>query len=99
MKTKLQNICDTVKDDLHWMIDSAIVFGDDRVTYEKEFGNGIVGVEYYPVRLRNGMVIMIKDVYVLHDRGTGRSPMLVDALKKALPEWEEVEREIEDETN
>lgn len=95
--TGIKAICSKVADDMHWMIDQAIVFGDDRVQYEQEFGNGTVGVDYYPVRLKNGMVMMVKDVYVLHDRGTGNNPLLVEALKSAIPNWEDVEREIENE--
>ena len=95
--TGIKAICSKVADDMRWMIDQAIAFGDDRVQYEQEFGNGTVGVDYYPVRLKNGMVMMVKDVYVLHDRGTGSSPLLVEALKSAIPNWEDVEREIENE--
>jgi hypothetical protein len=43
------------------------------------------------------MVMMVKDVYVLHDRGTGCSPLLVGKLKDAIPNWEDIEREIEKE--
>ncbi len=95
--TGIKAICSKVADDMRWMIDQAIVFGDDRVQYEQEFGNGTVGVDYYPVRLKNGCCMMVKDVYVLHDRGTGNSPLLVEALKDAIPNWEDVEREIENE--
>jgi hypothetical protein len=95
--TGIKAICSKVADDMRWMIDQAIAFGDDRVQYEQEFGNGTVGVDYYPVRLKNGCCMMVKDVYVLHDRGTGCSPLLVGKLKDAIPNWEDIEREIENE--
>lgn len=90
---KYQEICNEVAKDVKWMIESALEFGDDKVYYEKEYGEAFVSVDIRPVNLGNGYYMMVTDVFVAHGDTKHNSPLLTDAIRKALPDWDELETE------
>lgn len=90
---KYNEICNTVANDVKDMIKTALEFGDDKVYYEKEYGTAFVAVDIRPVNLRNGYYMMVTDVFVAHEDTKHNSPLLTDAIRKALPDWDEMETE------
>lgn len=86
-------ICNEVAKDVRSMINQALELGDDSVYYEKEYGDAFIGVDIRPVNLRNGFYMMVTDVFVSHCDTRHESPLLTEAVRKAIPDWDELEKE------
>ena len=73
---------DCIQNDMRWM------------SYDKYYGLTIVRVEVEEHRTLSGRYDDVQ-VMVLHDDCTHQSPLLEKEIEKALPNWFNVEREVE----
>ena len=91
--TRSNTICLEVAKDVKGMMQMAVETGDERISYEKEFGTAFVAVEVYPIRMANGYWLTITDVVVAHEDCRHQSPRLTQAIKEQLPNFDELKKE------
>jgi hypothetical protein len=90
-----KQICQEVASDVQAMIEEAVTFKNDSITYEKEFGTASIIVETGYER-KNGWLQPYTIVVVMHDDCCHTSPRLTEAIEKALPDWYNIEKKIEE---
>ena len=90
-----QKLIKEVANEVHGEMYSRINDGMCWMYWERFYGLARVCVEVTEVILNNGSVIDDVDVYVAHDDMTHESPLLEKAIRKALPNWFDVKREVE----
>ena len=76
-----------------------VSFNEHYVYNEFVYGDAIVQIEMGHEKV-NGCLAPIKEVNVLHDDDTHKSPLLESAIMEALPDWDKLEKEygyVEDE--
>lgn len=76
-------------------IRESIAAGLDSASYEQDFGNTTVMVEVELVG--RGIVVQINDVWIEREDCDHSSPLVVEAIKQALPDWIAIERQVEEE--
>lgn len=86
----VKEIQQDIRMEMRWRIADDV----NTLTYEKDFGNTTIVVDIEMVG--RGCVIQVNDVYIERDNDHN-SPLVVAAIKRAIPDWIEVEREVEDE--
>ena len=89
---KLEQIINKVVNKVKVGMDDALEFDYKNVCVEEIFGNAWIQVEC-GLNLANGWLIPYADVTVFHDNNSHESPRLEEAIKAALPTWDEVEKE------
>jgi hypothetical protein len=90
-----KQICREVASDVLAMIEDAVTFHVDSISYEKEFGNASVIVET-GYKKKNGWLHPYTIVVVMHDDCCHTSPRLTEAIERALPKWSDIEKTIEE---
>lgn len=85
IQTILREIKATMADGVYEAI------ADRCVSYSQEFeyGNAFIGVEL----MKDGQA----DVWVAHEDARHKSPRIIEKVLDVLPEWWEIEREVESE--
>lgn len=73
-------------------IRESISAGMNTTSYEQDYGNTTVEVEIELVGC--GLVVQINDVWIERDNSEHRSPMVVEAIRQALPCWVDIDREV-----
>lgn len=76
-------------------IRESIAAGWDSASYEQDFGNTTVMVEVELVG--RGIVVQINDVWIEREDSEHASPLVIEAIKKALPDWIAIDRQVEEE--
>ena len=84
----VQMICKELAEGIREQMRQAIMAGDDRATYEKEYGDCVVVVD---VRAYGNQMTY---AVVSHWDGRKKSPRLEQAIENAMPSWYSVEREV-----
>lgn len=84
----VDTICRELADGVREQIRQAIMAGDDRATYEKEYGDSVIVVD---VRAYGSMLVY---AVVGHADGSHKSPRLEEAIENAVPDWYSIEREV-----
>lgn len=95
----LKDICKEISSAMRDKIIGAVSFNEYYVYKEFVYGDAIVSVEMGHEKV-NGWLAPIKEVNVLHDDDTHKSPLLESAITEALPDWDKLEKEygyVEDE--
>jgi hypothetical protein len=90
-----RQICREVASDVQAMIEDAVTFKNDSITYEKEFGTASIIVET-GYEHKNGWLHPYTIVVVMHDDCCHTSPRLTEAIERALPKWSDIEKIIEE---
>ena len=90
---KFDKLVKEIKDGVEYEMRESIAAGWNHLSYEHDFGNTTVMVEIELVGC--GLVVQINDVWVERDNSEHQSPMVVEAIKQALPCWVDVQREVE----
>ena len=90
---KFEKLVKEIKDGVEYEMRESIAAGWKHLSYEHDFGNTTVMVEVELVGC--GLVVQINDVWVERDNSEHQSPMVVEAIKQALPCWVDVQREVE----
>lgn len=90
-----KQICREVASDVQAMIENAVTFHDDSISYEKVYGTASVIVETGYKR-KNGWLHPYTIVVVMHDDCCHTSPRLTEAIERALPKWSDIEKTIEE---
>ena len=87
-ETIIKEITKVMRDEI---ID-AVSFNEKKVDKEFVYGDAIILIVmgYEP---KNGWLIPLKEVNVLHDEDTHKSPLLESAITEALPDWDKLEKE------
>ena len=80
-------ICKEVATDVKDMMVSAIEKGEDSLSYERYYGEGIVVVEIYQ-RCIGGWLTTFTDVVIAHSDCRHSSPLLRQAIESSLPDWD-----------
>lgn len=70
----------------------AVSFNENRVIKDFVYGDAIVSVEM-GYEMKNGWLIPVTEVNVLHDDDTHKSSRLESAITEALPNWDKLEKE------
>lgn len=70
----------------------AVSFNEYKVEKEFVYGAAIVSV-VMGHELVNGWLAPVKEINVLHDDDTHKSPLLESAITEALPDWDKLEKE------
>lgn len=78
-------------------IESHLVEYNRNLYYEKEYNGGLIVVSIYVERICNGYYLQNTEVDIQHDNSDHRSPLLTEAIKRAMPNWLDIEEEIFDE--
>lgn len=86
-------ICNEVAQELKAKMAEAIECGDEALYYEKEYGTAIVTVDIYQRRV-SGWWMTFTDVVVAHEDAHHQSPLLTDAIKQALPDWDKMSEDF-----
>lgn len=89
---KLTDICKQIANKIKAEMDEALEFRCEHVTKELLFGTAWVVVEIGRTSV-NGWLLPYSYVTVYHEDVNHQSPLLEDAIKQALPTWDEVEKE------
>ena len=89
-----KQICKEVAGDVQAKIENAIVFHEDYILGEYQYGNALIIVETGWKR-KDGWLHPYTDVVVMHNDCCHTSPRLKQAIEKALPEWSKIENNIE----
>ena len=85
-------VCNEVAKELKEQMAIAIECGDETLTFEKEFGTAFVQVDIYQRRV-SGWWMTFTDVVVAHEDARHQSPLLTDAIARALPDWDKMSDE------
>lgn len=85
---RAQQICKEVANDVTERMEKCITFGDDTLYYEKIYGDAMVVVDIYPEHLPTGFVMTITDVCVSHCDPKHESPLLTQAIRESIPDWD-----------
>ena len=88
----MRRIVDTIvrelSDGMREQIRTAIMAGDDRATFEKEYGDCVIVVD---VRAYGSQITL---AVVSHYDAKHKSPRLEHVIEDAMPNWYSVEREV-----
>lgn len=93
--TKLEKIIYTITGKVRAEIEDAIEFNHRDYMVEEIYGEAWIQVEG-GLGLVNGWLVPYADVTIFHENNAHRSPRLEQAIKEALPKWEDVERSQSD---
>lgn len=93
--TKKEQIIKDAVNAMYLEMQDAMLLGYDYARYEQDYGKASVNIEVREVRLRNGFYTDDVDVWVSHDNTDHQSPLLEEAIRKALPNWWDVLKEVE----
>ena len=77
-------------------IENHLVQYNRNLYYEKEYNGSLVVVSIYVECLCNGYYLQNTEVDIQHDNCDHRSPLLEEAIKRAMPNWLAIEEEIFD---
>ena len=86
-------ICNEVAQELQEKMKIAIECGDEALYFEKEYGRAFVAVDIYQRRV-SGWWMTFTDVVVAHEDASHQSPLLTDAIKQALPDWDKMSEDF-----
>ena len=89
-----KQICKEVAGDVQAKIENAIIFHEDYILGEYQYGNALIIVET-GWKHKDGWLHPYTDLVVMHDDCCHTSPRLTQAIEKALPEWSKIENNIE----
>lgn len=90
----VKDICREVASKVKTEMLDALEFGYNSIVVEVEYGSAWVQAELDIARV-NGWVIPTTEVTVFHEYNEHQSPRLEKAIMNALPSWDDVEREYE----
>ena len=88
MRKIIDTIIREMSDGVRQQMRTAIMAGDDRATYEKEYGDCVVVVD---VRAYGTQITL---AVVSHYDAKHKSPRLEKVIEDAMPNWYSVEREV-----
>ena len=88
MRKLVDTIVRELSEGMREQMREAIMAGDDRATYEKEYGDCVIVVD---VRLYGTQITLAT---VSHYDGRHNSPRLEQVIENAMPSWYSVEREV-----
>lgn len=90
--SKKETIIKEISSAMRDAIIEAVSFNENRVIKEFVYGEAIVNIEM-GYELVNGCLAPIKEINVLHDEDTHKSPLLESAITEAMPDWDKLEKE------
>lgn len=90
----VKQICSELAAKVKREIEQAIEFDYYSATVEEEYGTASIQV-YCHLEERDGWMIPETDITIFHDDDSHKSPLLEEAIRQAIPSWEQVENEIE----
>lgn len=90
----VKQICQELAAKVKREIEQAIEFDYYSATVEEQYGTASIQV-YCHLEERNGWMIPETDITIFHDDDSHKSPLLEEAIRKAIPSWEQVEMQIE----
>ncbi len=93
--TNLEKIIETITTKVREKIEDAIEFDYRDYMVEEIYGKAWIQVEG-GVQCVNGWLLPYADVTIFHEDNSHESPRLEQAIKEALPKWEDVERSLND---
>lgn len=88
----IKTISEKVNDQVRAEIEKAVDFEENRIVTDVDFGCALVHVEIRLVS-KSGWLEEEVELYICHKEYFHESPLLEEALKNALPTWENVETE------
>lgn len=89
-----KQICKEVAGDIQAKIENAIIFHEDYILGEYQYGNALIIVET-GWKQKDGWLHPYTDVVVMHDDCCHTSPRLTQAIESSLPDWSKIENNIE----
>lgn len=90
----VKQICSELAAKVKREIEQAIEFDYYSATVEEQYGTACIQV-YSHLEERNGWMIPETDITIFHDDDSHKSPLLAEAIKQAIPSWEQVEIQID----
>ena len=93
MRKIVDKIIRELSDGVREQMRTAIIAGDDRATFEKEYGDCVIVVDVRLYGFQKTMAV------VGHYDGRHKSPRLEQIIENAMPSWYTVEREIASEVS
>lgn len=90
--SKKETIIKEISSAMRDAIIEAVSFNEYYVFKEFVYGDAIVSIEM-GYELVNGCLAPVKEIHVLHDEDTHKSPLLESAITEALPDWDKLEKE------
>ena len=91
---KIDVLCKQIARDIEGLIEDAVIFNDDHVTYEQVYGAACINVEV-GIKSNGGWMQQYQEVAVTHDDASHTSPRLTAAIENALPDWTTIANKIE----
>lgn len=91
---KIDVLCKQIARDIEGLIEDAVIFNDDHINYEVQYGAACVTIEIGN-RASNGWLQPYTEVAVTHDDASHTSPRLTAAIEKVLPDWTTIANKIE----
>ena len=76
---------------------NAIINGNGWFSYERDLKDCTINVECERVQCINGTLLSDYDVWINRDNEEHKNPIVINAIKQALPEWIDEERKYEQE--
>lgn len=89
---KKETIIKEISSAMRDAIIEAVSFNEYKVEKEFVYGGAIVTV-VMGYELKNGWLMPLKDVTIIHDDDAHQSPLLTSAIINALPDWDKLEKE------
>lgn len=93
MNTRIENILSEVRTGVQKQMEDAILWGDNRFHYEKEYGTAYIDIEFHEVRC-SSFLIDDFDIHVSHEDVHKESPMLEAALRSVMPDWFKIKEDM-----
>ena len=91
---KRENIINSIVKEVRAKIENHLANYNRNLYFEKELGGCLIVVDITVEQICNGYYVQNTEVDIQHADEQHQSPLLADAIKKALPDWLEVEEEI-----
>lgn len=74
-------------------MESTILGGGDRFSFDRQYGGAMVEIYFREVR-RGGFVEEDYEILVAHEGGHKESPMLEAAIREVMPDWFKLKEEL-----
>lgn len=91
----VKEIANDVRDEMR----SSIEAGQEWFYYEHDLKDCTINIECKRVGCINGMVITDYDIWVVRDNVWHENPIVINTIRQAMPEWYDIEREVEEQQN
>ena len=94
---RFENLVKEIAAEVRKEMKSSIDGGFDWFCYEHDLKDCTINIECQRVSCVNGFLISDYDIWIDRENEQHESPIVINAIRQAMPEWYDVEREYQEE--